>query len=29
MHCKTTTVAQLLTAWNDDGLGPIRLPRIT
>ena len=29
MHCKTATVAQLLTALNDDGLGLIRLLRIT
>jgi hypothetical protein len=24
MHCKTAMVAQLLTAWNEDGFGPIR-----
>jgi hypothetical protein len=27
MHCKTAVVAQLLTAWNEDGLGAIRLLR--
>jgi hypothetical protein len=25
MHCKTAMVAQLLTASNEDGFGPIRL----
>ena len=29
MHCKTAMVAQLLTASNEDGFGPIRLLRST
>jgi hypothetical protein len=29
MHCKTAVVAQLLTAWNEDGFGPIRPLRST
>jgi hypothetical protein len=29
MHCKTAVVAQLLTALNENGFGPIRLLRST
>ena len=29
MHCKTAMVAQLLTASNEDGFGPIRVLRST